>query len=100
MSCRSAMSRPYVVWRRVDGSPDIVAALLHNDSESPCTVAWPLCVTSWSAPYCHCLDVSIYFTHLMRCLLRVPRDVMMSLMSGVSRNLWSHLGGNWAQPSK
>jgi hypothetical protein len=97
MSYRSATSRPCTVWRRVDGSPDTVAALLHSTIESPCTVACSLCETSRLAPYCHRLVVSmsctylmlpircvwLSYTYLMRCLLHVDGEVMMSLMSGV-----------------
>jgi hypothetical protein len=39
MSYRSATSRQCAVWRQVDGSPGTVAALLHSENESPCTVA-------------------------------------------------------------
>jgi hypothetical protein len=97
MSCRSATSRPCVVWRRVDGSPDTVTALLHSDSESPCTIVASFCVTSRHALHCCRLPVSMSCTHLMllirhvwlpcthlmRFLLCVSDEVMMSLMSGV-----------------
>jgi hypothetical protein len=81
MSYRSAMSRPCVVWRRVDGSSDTVAALLHSAIESSCTIVCPLCVTGRPALYYHRLAVSMSCMHLMHCLLYVPGVVMMSLMS-------------------
>jgi hypothetical protein len=91
------MLGPGTVWHRVDRSPETVAALLHIIIESPCTVACPLCVTSRPTPYYHRPDVSISCTllmlpirhiwlscmHLMRYLLCVPGEVMMSPMSGV-----------------
>jgi hypothetical protein len=97
MPCRSTTSRPRAVWRRVDGSPGTIAALLHSAIESPCTVACPLCVTSRLTLYYHRLVVSMSCTHLMlpircvwlscmhlmHCLLRVSGKVMMSLMSGI-----------------
>jgi hypothetical protein len=96
MSCRSATSHPCVVWHRVDGSPDIVAASQHSVVESPCTVACLLHVTSRSMLYYHCPTVSMSCTHLMLairvydlsymhlmcCLLNVLSETMMSLMSG------------------
>jgi hypothetical protein len=97
MSCRSTTSCPCAVWRQVDGSTGTVAALLHNVIESPYTIVCSLCVTSRLAPYCrrpavsmscthlmqHICCIWLSCTHLMRCLLRVPGEVMMSLMSGV-----------------
>jgi hypothetical protein len=94
MSCCSATSCPYAVWHQVDGSPNTVVAFLHSDSELPCTIFCPLCVTSMPAPYCRSLAVSISYTHLMlpicrvwlsythlmHRLLHVPSEVMMSLM--------------------
>jgi hypothetical protein len=65
MSCRSATSRPCTVWRRIDRSPDTVVASPHSGVESPCTVVYPLHVTSMSALYCCHLDVSMSCTHLM-----------------------------------
>jgi hypothetical protein len=50
---------------RVDGSPDTVAASLHHDIMSPCTVACLLCVTSRSVLYCHRPAVSMSYTHLI-----------------------------------
>jgi hypothetical protein len=99
MSCCSTTLRSYAVWRRDDGSPNTVAALLHSVVKSPCTVAYPLCVTSRLAPYYHRPAVSISCTHLMlpirhiwlscmhlmHCLLPVPDEVMMRLMSGILR---------------
>jgi hypothetical protein len=85
MSCRSATSHPCVVWRRVDGSPDTVAASRHNSVKSRCTVAYPLRVTSRSVSYCRRLAVSMSYTHLMRCLLRVLGETMMCLMPGALR---------------
>jgi hypothetical protein len=96
MSRRSATYRPYVVWHRVDGSPGIIAALLHCIIESPYTIAYPLCVISRLASYCRRLAESMSCMHLMlpichvwlscmylmRCLLHVPSEVMMSLISG------------------
>jgi hypothetical protein len=98
MSYRSTTSRPCAVWRRVDGSPGTVAALLHSDSELLYIVACLLCVTSRPTPYCRCLAVSMSCMYLMlsihhvwlscmylMCyLLRVPGVVMMSLMSSIS----------------
>jgi hypothetical protein len=97
MSCRSATSHPCTIWHRVDGSPVTVAALLHSTIEPPCSVVCPLCVTSRPTPYCPRLDVPmscmhlmlpihrvwLSCTHLMCCLLHVPGEVMMSLMSGI-----------------
>jgi hypothetical protein len=71
MSCRSAKSRPCVVWRRVDGSSSTVAASLHRGIESPCAVAYPLRVTSRSVPYCCCPAVSMSCTYLMLNIRRV-----------------------------
>jgi hypothetical protein len=50
---------------RVDGSPGIVATLLHHGVKSPHTVACLLHVTSRSAPYCHCHVVSMSCIYLM-----------------------------------
>jgi hypothetical protein len=65
MSCRSTTSLPYKVWRRVDGSPGTIAALLHNGIESPCTVICPLRMTSRSLSYYHCPAMSMSCMHLM-----------------------------------
>jgi hypothetical protein len=71
-----------VVWHWVDGSHGTIAASLHRDVESSYTVDCPLHGTSKSPPYCHCHAVSMSCTHLMHCLLRVPGEAMMSLVSG------------------
>jgi hypothetical protein len=65
MSCHSTMSRPYAIWRRIDESHDTIASLLHNNVESPCTVACPLCVINRPALYCRRPAVSISCTHLI-----------------------------------
>jgi hypothetical protein len=97
MSCRSTTSRPCAIWHWVDGLPDTVAALLHSDNESPFTVARSLCVTSRPALYYCRLAVSMSCSHLMlpvhhvwlscmhlmRRLLCVPGEVMMSPMLGI-----------------
>jgi hypothetical protein len=99
MSCRSTTSHPCAVWRRDDGSPDTVEALLHNIIKSPYIVACPLCMTSRPASCCRHRAVSMSYTylmlpirrvwlsymHLMRYLLRMSGKVMMGLMSGVLR---------------
>jgi hypothetical protein len=97
MSCCSTTSHPCAVWHQIEGSPDTVAALLHSAIESPCTLACMLCMTGRPALYYHHLAMSMScmylmlpichvwlpYTHLMRCLLCVPGEVMMSLMSDI-----------------
>jgi hypothetical protein len=92
----NAMSRPYVVWHRVDGSLGTVAASLHSGVESPCTVACPLHMTNRSTPYYHHPATSMCCTHLILAIRQVwlvlytfnvlstlwPGEAMMSLMSG------------------
>jgi hypothetical protein len=65
MSYRSSTSCPCVVWCRIHGSPNTVAALLHNGVESPYIVAYPLRVTSRSAPYYRCPTISMSCMLLM-----------------------------------
>jgi hypothetical protein len=65
MSCRYATSHPCMVWHWVDGSLGTVVVLLHRGVESPCTVAYPLRVTSRYVLYCCHPIVSMSYMHLM-----------------------------------